>query len=212
MSKQIISKEQSNGADKVPLQEAVEITQAGQPIIDLGKLAKPQDFAGMVEVTMTHLKVGKPKSEMFFRVHPDLYVDLTVYERELDMDTETYLIHGDVYMQVLDESGFRQKRYYFYQTKSGGLGLWGISLPDESGKLNSWAQSGHIIAEAGREKWVRAKSDRANGAYILVAAKIDMGEPEWPDYTLEKLLDLAFKDRIIASYDHDIIRSLRGEI
>ena len=37
-------------------------------------------------------------------------------------------------------------------------------------------------------------------------------EPQWPEQTLSELLRLAFKDRVIASLDHTILKRLRGEV
>ena len=38
------------------------------------------------------------------------------------------------------------------------------------------------------------------------------GDPEWPDASFKKLLQIAFRDRFIKSLDHPVIRALRGEL
>jgi hypothetical protein len=37
-------------------------------------------------------------------------------------------------------------------------------------------------------------------------------EPKWPETTLEQLLEIAFKGRVIDTMDHPVLRRLRGEI
>jgi hypothetical protein len=37
-----------------------------------------------------------------------------------------------------------------------------------------------------------------------------LSEPEFPELTLNELLRIAFKDRIVDKLDHPVIRKLRG--
>jgi hypothetical protein len=51
----------------------------------------------------------------------------------------------------------------------------------------------------------------ASGSYKLFGAKANIEEPQWPTDTFNELLDKAFRDRIISSQDHPLVRRLRGE-
>jgi len=39
-----------------------------------------------------------------------------------------------------------------------------------------------------------------------------MDEPTWPELSMREILSLAFRDKLITSLDHPIVRGLRGEI
>ena len=48
------------------------------------------------------------------------------------------------------------------------------------------------------------------GAYDVAIATAPLPEPEWPEETFEQLFRLAFRDRVIDSIDHPVIRQLKG--
>jgi hypothetical protein len=74
-------------------------------------------------------------------------------------------------------------------------------------------RSALIVANAAKTRWVAAIPVKALGAYTLLPAQRDHGEPAWPvDLTLQRLLRLAFpEDMRINDRKHPIARELRGE-
>jgi hypothetical protein len=60
--------------------------------------------------------------------------------------------------------------------------------------------------------WVRVRSNLQLGAYEIDLAVGNLGEPEWPDLGISDILKIAFRDRLIDSADHLLIKRLRGEI
>ena len=56
------------------------------------------------------------------------------------------------------------------------------------------------------------QSDLSKSAYSVTGAKAYQAEPEWPDLTFQEILKIAFKERIITSYDHPFLKQLRGEV
>jgi len=46
--------------------------------------------------------------------------------------------------------------------------------------------------------------------YSLIVAEDDV-EPEWPEMPLADILRLGFKDKLIQTLDHVVLRQLRGE-
>ena len=88
--------------------------------------------------------------------------------------------------------------------------LWPVPLPDESGRRNAWAETAREACELAKSAWVRLAADMSLGAYRIYEAEGQLSEPIWPEKTLPELLKLAFKDRIIDSADHPVIRRLRG--
>jgi hypothetical protein len=55
-------------------------------------------------------------------------------------------------------------------------------------------------------------SNRAFGAYEVMQATGNLDEPEWPELSFQEIVNLAFKDKVIATLDHPVIRRLRGEL
>ena len=47
-------------------------------------------------------------------------------------------------------------------------------------------------------------------AYRIFKAEGQLSDPIWPDKSLQELLELAFKDRVIDNMDHPVVRRLRG--
>jgi len=59
-------------------------------------------------------------------------------------------------------------------------------------------------------RW-HAKSDMSAGAYVVYEAAGNIPDPEWPDLTFKEIVGLAFKDRVVSSLDHPLVKRLRGE-
>jgi hypothetical protein len=49
------------------------------------------------------------------------------------------------------------------------------------------------------------------GAYVVYEAAGNIPDPEWPDLTFKEIVGLAFKDRVVSSLDHPLVKRLRGE-
>jgi hypothetical protein len=192
--------------------EATEAVQAGKPLLDLAQIAKPQDYAGLTTEHLGRLAIERPPNEAFFRIHLEHWQDLTVYEHMEGMDRVSYLILGDVYKQVIDEPVFKHKRFHLYVTRDGACGLWGVSLPDLNGRINTWSESAMTLISRARKEWVRCVPDKEANSYGYRKSKKDFGEPKWPTETWLELLTLAFKGHVIEDLDHDILKKLRGDI
>jgi hypothetical protein len=77
---------------------------------------------------------------------------------------------------------------------------------------NTWTASIMRAMDKGETDWIALESDRPLSEYkIHTAPRSDQwGEPKWRDRTLEEVLGLAFRDRVINSMDHDIVKRLLG--
>jgi hypothetical protein len=65
-------------------------------------------------------------------------------------------------------------------------------------------------AELAKTKWVRVRADMSLGGYRIYQAEGELSGPEWPDKPLTEILRIAFRDRIVDSEDHPVVRRLRG--
>jgi hypothetical protein len=50
------------------------------------------------------------------------------------------------------------------------------------------------------------------GQYITTISKDDLGEPQWPEQTMDELIQDVFCNNIIDSEDHPYIRQIQGRI
>ena len=62
------------------------------------------------------------------------------------------------------------------------------------------------------KSWVRIVSDMALGGYQPYVAADDLPDPEWPDYSFQKLLKIGFDKLYIDTPDHPAIARLRGRL
>jgi len=46
--------------------------------------------------------------------------------------------------------------------------------------------------------------------YAIELPERDLGDPSWPELSQSEWYDLAFKGRVIDSFDHEVLRELRG--
>jgi hypothetical protein len=169
----------------------------------------PEDAAtvGFREI-LSRVPVRKPSRHEFFRVHPDPAMALTTgvfIDRE---EREVYFVAPDLRGEMAGE--WRPMMLVTVTTRQNVTLLWPVPLPDETGRRNEWATSARQACEQAKSHWVRLVPDLALGAYRIYLSEGKLSEPDWPDKSLTELLALGFKDRIVDSVDHPVIRRLRG--
>jgi hypothetical protein len=180
---------------------------------DPKSLRLSQDFniAAAVEKV---LQVGarRPDQQSFFRVHPDPQMRLEpAAVLELADRQETYLVVPELYPHVANE--VKVKVLFLAITRNGVVFIWPVALPDADGRLNSWSQSALRAAEHAMTRWTRIRSNRVLAGYDIEEPQAALPEPEWPeDLTLPRAIELAFRDRLIDTIDHPVLRQLRGQI
>jgi hypothetical protein len=167
-----------------------------------------------VEKVLTTVPVRRPGKNDFFRVHPDedFVIDNYVLEHESEQDRTTYWVTPNLRDALGDH--LRKVRLFTCIDKRGNVFLWPAKLPtaDGSHAARSWYVSGLLAAEQAKKLWVKIIGNRAIGAYDIIRARGDLGEPQWPEHSFEGLIKLAFRDKLIDSVEHAVIRDLNGEI
>ena len=68
------------------------------------------------------------------------------------------------------------------------------------------------IATLAKRNWIRVQPNMALGAYEAHAATGQLDEPQWSELSPAEIYKLAFKDRFIGSFDHPVLKRLRGEV
>src|SRR3954447_4883118 len=160
---------------------------------------------GAVEV-LTHVPVRKPNRHEFFRVHPDYRLDTTVFtDKE---ERESYFVTPPMRAALVGEA--RPVILVLAITRQNALFIWPVPLPGEDGRRNAWTDTAQEAMRLAQEHWVRLMPDMGLGAYRIYRAEGQLSDPVWPDKPFEELLEIAFRDRVIDSPDHPVVRRLRG--
>jgi hypothetical protein len=178
---------------------------------DLSKLRLDQSYAESLGVKklLTTVPVRKPNKQDFVRVHPGPDYRLTPAAIiELKEDREIYFVRPDIAVELPGE--FIVVTIYVVINRQGVLHLWPVKLPGPDGKHNEWNRSAAEAAEQAMKGWVRVTANMSLGAYEIFKATGDIPDPVWPENPFQEILQVAFRDRLVDSLDHPLIRRLRG--
>ena len=178
---------------------------------DPASLRLDQNFAETVGVKklLNTVPVRKPNRQDFVRVHPDeAYRLMPAAIIELKEDREVYLVTPLMALKLPGE--FAAAALFTTINRQGVLHLWPVKLPGPDGKHNEWHRSAAEAAELAMQKWLRITANMSLGAYEVFEATGDLPEPTWPDLPFDKILEIAFRDRIIDRLDHPVVQRLRG--
>ena len=180
--------------------------------IDLERLKLIQNFAANAGVrkALTMVPVRKPNRQEFVRVRPEEDFQYSTGVLELKEEREIYLVDPDLWSELPGE--IIPKILLTTINKQGVLTIWPIRLPGEDGRLDNWNASAMEAAQLAQSQWVRVAANMSLGGYETFIATGDLPEPEWPDKSMQEIMDIAFKDRYINAIDHPVIRRLRGEM
>jgi hypothetical protein len=83
---------------------------------------------------------------------------------------------------------------------------------DPNSRPSLWNSSMVEAIRRSEKEWVRINSNQNAGQYEIIIAQDNLGEPKWPDQTMDELIREVFGNKIISSLDHPLIRQLQGRI
>jgi hypothetical protein len=175
------------------------------------RLSADEDINLGVKELLVSLPFRKPSKETFFRVHPTLRTVGGLIELK-DDDTESYWVDPSLWSALTEEPTFGRRQVFTCCTRAGAVFLWGCRLPGPDGKQPDWVTIPLEAAKAAETKWVKMFWDQSQRRHRIKVSQFLEDEPAWPDLPLGELLRLAFKDKVIATTDHPILRRLRGEV
>lgn len=152
----------------------------------------------------------KPNKSEWFRVRPgeEWRLQTAVLELEKGVERSTYLVAPSLWPDLSGE--ITPALLLTCVNRAGDLFLWRVKLPGADGRSNTWTDSALQIAKAAEDNWARMVSDTANGIYTHYEPSTDLPDPRWPSISFREIIRIAFRDRMIESLDHPIIRELRG--
>jgi hypothetical protein len=178
---------------------------------DLANLRLAQNYnetAGVKKLLRT-VPVRKPNKQDFIRVHPDAAFRENFAMIELREDREEYLVAGSELVGEL-AAEIVNNTLFTAINRQGVVFLWPVRLPDADGKQMEWHRSARDAAEGATKCWMRVSPNMSLGAYEQIVAEAITAEPQWPEVSFQELIRIAFRDRLITSLDHPLVKRLRG--
>jgi hypothetical protein len=162
-----------------------------------------------VKKAIITIPVRKPNGQDFVRVHAGPDYRLPVAVIELRDDRETFLVPPSIARDIPGEC--IMTTLYTCINRQGVPFLWPVRLPGSDGRQLEWHRSAAEAAEMAMKRWVRVKANMNLGAYEVYEASVTIPEPTWPELTYQQMLAIAFKGRLVDSFDHVVLKRLRGE-
>lgn len=160
------------------------------------------------------VSVGKPAKDRFYQAHPnpDMRLHIPLMEDKRDFDTRYYLVTEDMQPAVAESRDLTIRFAVPLLSSLGSYMLWIINMTERNGELSGWSSSAMDAVSEATGKWVRIIADTEEGAYTTFVAQNQeaLGSPSFPDWSLEKVIALAFKDRIIESLEHPLVKVRAG--
>ena len=177
---------------------------------DLATLRLDQNFAETagVKKLLTTVPMRKPNPQDFVRVHPSPSYRENFAMIELKDDGEEYIVRPEILRELAGETV--NTTLFTALNRQGVLFLWPVRLPASDDRPNEWHRSAREAAERAMTQWLRMKANMSLGGYEITVAESAMADPAWPEHSFQDLVRIAFRDRVITSLDHPVIKRLRG--
>lgn len=184
-------------------------TQESSPFSSLRLAQNFGDSLGVKKVLST-VQVGKPSKERFFRAHKSNDMVFPAMLLENKATSEVYLVGAPV-SEVLGGL-VRPVELYAAIDRQGNPSLIPVPMPDQNGNRNPWHQSLADAVARSRNTWIRITANKAIGGYDIYEANAKLPEPIWPTESMDTLLDVAFRGRILNDPNHPVVVDLLGGV
>ena len=177
---------------------------------DLAKLRiDPENIEGTnVKKLITTVPVRKPGSQDFVRVRPEPAFRETLAFIDLKDDRETYIVNLAAVPELATEVFYAT--LFTAITRTGVLFMWPVRVPAADGRVNNWHASAATAAQHAMTRWIRIKANMPLGAYEIFEAESSIPDPIWPEMSFGEIYRIAFRDRLINTADHPVIKRLHG--
>ncbi|WP_097281817.1 hypothetical protein [Caenispirillum bisanense] len=163
---------------------------------------------GGVKKLLNTVPVRKPHRQEFFRVHPDAGSRALTLVVDYKGDNLMYLVHPSLRGELVEEA--IPVTLYLAINRAGAPFLFPCKMPLPDGKILDWHRSALEAAEYAMTGWVRMQANMALGAYDIAMPQGQLAEPAWPEEPFQKIVEIAFRNRLIDSLDHPVVKDLRG--
>jgi hypothetical protein len=162
-----------------------------------------------VKKLLTTVPARRPSPQDFVRVHPAPEYRENFAMVDLKDDREDFLVRPEILPELTGEVVY--KTLFTAINRQGIVFLWPVKLPAPDDRKTEWSRSAREAAEMAMGRWIRMKANMSLGAYEITVAESVMADPVWPDLSFQELVRIAYRDRMITSFDHAVIKRLRGQ-
>ena len=172
----------------------------------------PENFIGGVGGIKLPTKpsFGKLSNQRFSRVHPGEEYKFPINVVEDKESGEEYLATPDMAPHL---GRMAQPRILRLAVDNAGTPkLIAQPIIDQSAKTTLWTTTMLEAIERAENEWVRIESNMESQQYFVIVAAADLGEPSWPNQSMDKLIEAVFLGRIISHEDHPLIQQLQGRV
>jgi hypothetical protein len=197
--------------DATPVTETPKV-EAPDPF-DLDRLRVPANYEAdaAVKKLITTVPVRRPHRQEWIWVHPHEDFRGVFMTIELREEREMYVALPQIAQELPGE--IQRRMIYTVQNASRVTFLWPVRVAAPGDRLDDWSTSAHEAAAKAMRERIRLVANRSLGAYeTFVTESPPTGfEPKWPELSFQELIKLAFRSgRLIDSFDHPVIRQIRG--
>ena len=185
------------------------MTQSNTPFSSLRLSQNFGDTLGVKKV-LTTVPVGKPSKDRFFRTHesPDWVYPTWLLENKTT--SETYIV-SEAVASVLGDL-VRPVELYAAIDRQSNVFFIPVPLPGPNGVRNPWHESRLQAVMRAKSVWIRITANNDLGGYEVFEAAAKLPDPIWPDLSMDALLAIAFKGRIITDPDHPVVQEMLGGV
>jgi hypothetical protein len=170
-------------------------------------------LSGSQEI-MNRVPVRRPTKKEFFRVRPGKENCFTtvIYEDQALQSRDFYFVTPAMIPKLRAVTDVFVVSLVQFYTKQKVFGIFPLKMGTDATASNGWYDTAMAAAEMAKTRWLRIHADMALSGYRIFAAEDQSEDPVWPEAPFNELLDLAFKDRVIASEDHPVFNKILGRI
>lgn len=202
----------SDAVASSPVPAADVVNPTGDPFSP-NNLLLSQNFSELTPTRrlLTILRVGKPVKEGFVRASADPKHTIYASIIELkDESNETYFVPMGLRDALKSDPCYKIASLTLDTDRDGTPFFWKVDVPDPSGKKQPWISSMQECLEAAKTKWVRVGWLKSTRAYECRVAEIQ-AVPVFQTESMQELLNIAFKGKIITDLDHPVVKRLFGK-
>lgn len=153
---------------------------------------------------------GKLSKHRFSRIHPSKDYQFPCLAVEDKDNGESYVVAPHI--QPYLGKNVVQKIIRLSVDSTGLPKLIFQPIIDQGGRQNQWHTTLNKAIELAEKSWVRVEPNMDAGQYSIIISKDDLGEPQWPEQTMDDLVQEVFGNNIISTSDHPYIRQIQGRI
>ncbi|MFA6015449.1 MAG: hypothetical protein WC742_10315 [Gallionellaceae bacterium] len=161
-----------------------------------------------VKKLLVTVPVKKPGKTVFFRVRDGAEWEFPALILTIKETNESYLVTREIAETI--PGLVRGEMLYLSVDRNANPILINVPLPDDTGRRNNWHESLLQAVIYSKTQWVRVSANMSAGCNNVQFATNIPDEPHWPEQSMDQLVEIAFRGKIITDISHPLIQGLLG--